>query len=189
MPPAVKSQLVQRLERMGARLSDHVRIDTTHFICAESRGEAWERARDLNVPVVLPEWLEACETEGRIVGVRSFYLDADAKTRQAALAQLQGSREKAGVTSPGASSAGESERPRTPVRTPTMNVVPPTPEQTKPPVPPKDESEGRSPVEEEDEEETEEEDDDEEDEKPKAKKQASVEDEKEGDSSFQDVAL
>jgi hypothetical protein len=35
----------------------------------------------MNVPVVVPDWLKGCEREGRIVGVRAYYLDADPKLR------------------------------------------------------------------------------------------------------------
>lgn len=201
LPPAVKMQLVTRLERMGARLSEHVRIDTTHFVCAEPRGEAWERARDLNVPVVVPEWVEACEVERRIVGVRSFYLDADPRTRQAALVQLQGQREQMAAAASGRAGGERSEeRPRTPLATPKTKITPPTPEQPRPPaVPPKDENERATnksadqedvPEEEEDEDEEGEEDAGEENPAEKKGKSAALEEEKaQEDASFHDVDL
>jgi len=78
MPPEAKEQLEATLLRIGAKpLQDYVRIDTTHFVCTEGRGQAWERAVEMNIPVVRPEWVEACESEGRIVGVRAYYLTAD----------------------------------------------------------------------------------------------------------------
>ena len=61
---------------------ENVRIDTTHFVCTEGRGHQWERALEMNIPVVRPEWVEGCEREGRIVGVRGYYLNADPKLRQ-----------------------------------------------------------------------------------------------------------
>lgn len=65
------------LQRIGAKpLQDAVRIDTTHFVCTEGRGTGWERAQEMNIPVVGPDWLLECEKQGRIVGVRAFYLDA-----------------------------------------------------------------------------------------------------------------
>ena len=36
----------------------------------------------MNIPVVRPEWVEGCEREGRIVGVRGYYLNADPRLRQ-----------------------------------------------------------------------------------------------------------
>ena len=78
MPAEVREGMESCLERIGARpLQDSVRIDTTHFVCTEGRGQAWERAQEMNIPVVRPEWLEACEREGRIVVARQFYLGAE----------------------------------------------------------------------------------------------------------------
>lgn len=70
------------MDRVGAKLIDNVRIDTTHFVCTEGRGPAWEKAVEMNIPVVRPEWIEGCEREGTIVSVRGYYLNADPKTRQ-----------------------------------------------------------------------------------------------------------
>lgn len=82
MPPAVRVSLGQALERIGGKLVDNVRIDTTHFVCTEAGGEKWEKAVKQNIPVVRPEWVDGCEREGTIVGVRGYYLDADPKMRQ-----------------------------------------------------------------------------------------------------------
>ncbi|KAK6514159.1 Chitin synthase, class 5 [Arthrobotrys conoides] len=82
MSPSEKERLKIVIERIGAKpLQDHVRIDTTHFVCTEGRGHGWERAQEMNIPIVRPEWLEACEHEGRIVGVRTYYLGADPALR------------------------------------------------------------------------------------------------------------
>ncbi|EWC45048.1 hypothetical protein DRE_06328 [Drechslerella stenobrocha 248] len=82
MSPSEKERLKTSIERIGAKpLQDHVRIDTTHFVCTEGRGHGWERAQEMNIPIVRPEWLEACEQEGRIVGVRNYYLGADPAIR------------------------------------------------------------------------------------------------------------
>ena len=70
------------MSRIGAKLAETVRIDTTHFVCTEGRGQQWERAVEMNIPVVRPEWLEGCEREGRIVSVRGYYLNADPRLRQ-----------------------------------------------------------------------------------------------------------
>ncbi|OJJ43093.1 hypothetical protein ASPZODRAFT_75150 [Penicilliopsis zonata CBS 506.65] len=79
--PQQKEALAAALDRIGGRLIDTVRIDTTHFVCTEGRGPLWEKAVEMNIPVVRPEWVDACEAEGTIVGVRSYYMDADPKTR------------------------------------------------------------------------------------------------------------
>ncbi|KAA8899409.1 hypothetical protein FN846DRAFT_909638 [Sphaerosporella brunnea] len=78
MPAETREALEAALQRIGARpLQDSVRIDTTHFICTEGRGAQWEKALDMNIPVVRPEWIFACENEGRIVVSRNFYLGVD----------------------------------------------------------------------------------------------------------------
>ncbi|KAL9107371.1 MAG: hypothetical protein Q9227_007736 [Pyrenula ochraceoflavens] len=82
LPPPLRESLERAVERIGAKMADGVRIDTTHFVCTEGRGADWERAAEMNIPIVRPEWLEGCEQEGRIVGVRGYYLDANPKNRQ-----------------------------------------------------------------------------------------------------------
>ena len=82
LPAPLRTSLTSAVERIGAKLIDSVRIDTTHFVCTEGRGREWERAVEQNIPVVRPEWVEGCEREGRIVGVRGYYLNADPRLRQ-----------------------------------------------------------------------------------------------------------
>ncbi|KEF61956.1 uncharacterized protein A1O9_03528 [Exophiala aquamarina CBS 119918] len=82
LPPQLMDSLETAVERIGAKLVDTVRIDTTHFICTEGRGRDWEKANEMNIPVVRPEWIEGCEREGKIIGVRGYYLDADPRQRQ-----------------------------------------------------------------------------------------------------------
>ncbi|KAJ4298543.1 hypothetical protein N0V88_003573 [Collariella sp. IMI 366227] len=76
LPAAVREALAAAVERIGAKIVDGVRIDTTHFVTTEGRGIQWEKANELNIPIVRPEWVEACERNGRILGVTKFYLDA-----------------------------------------------------------------------------------------------------------------
>ena len=82
LPQQLRDSLEVAVERIGARMADSVRIDTTHFVCTEGRGRDWDRAVEMNIPVVRPEWVEGCEREGKIVGVRGYYLDAKPKDRQ-----------------------------------------------------------------------------------------------------------
>lgn len=85
LPAQLRESLVAAVERIGAKIADTVRIDTTHFVTTEGRGIAWEKAVEMNIPVVRPEWVEGCERGGRIVGVRQYYLDADPRQRMANL--------------------------------------------------------------------------------------------------------
>ncbi|KAI1755724.1 hypothetical protein F4782DRAFT_486693 [Xylaria castorea] len=76
LPAQMRENLAAAVERIGAKVVDSVRIDTTHFVTTEGRGVAWEKAVEMNIPVVRPEWVAACEEGGRILGVTKFYLDA-----------------------------------------------------------------------------------------------------------------
>ncbi|KAI4111809.1 MAG: hypothetical protein LQ339_000267 [Xanthoria mediterranea] len=82
MAPPLRESLSGAIDRIGGKIAETVRIDTTHFVCMEGRGREWEKAVEMNIPVVRPEWVEGCEREGRIVGVRGYYLNADPKLRQ-----------------------------------------------------------------------------------------------------------
>ena len=82
MAGQLRESLESAIDRIGAKIVDTVRIDTTHFVCTEGRGRDWERANEMNIPVVRPEWVEGCEREGKLIGVRGYYLDANPKHRQ-----------------------------------------------------------------------------------------------------------
>lgn len=58
-------------------LQDEVHLDTTHFICTEPEGKQYQKAQQLNIPIVRPDWLKACEEKRRLVNVHQYYLSAD----------------------------------------------------------------------------------------------------------------
>lgn len=138
MPAALRESLQRDVEEIGAKIVDTVRIDTTHFVCTEGRGPAWEKAVENNIPVVVPDWVKGCKRDGRIVGVRGYYLNADPRLRpmggganQQSSAQQQGGQ---------------------PLTSPRTEVTPPTPDRPNhepesdnapPPPPPKDHDERR----------------------------------------------
>lgn len=68
----------ETLKNMGAHYpaQDKVKVDTTHYITTRENKQNPEfvKANDINIPVIRPEWLKACERERRIVGVRDFYV-------------------------------------------------------------------------------------------------------------------
>jgi hypothetical protein len=112
MPAALRESLNKTVERIGAKIVDTVRIDTTHFVCTEGRGQSWEKAVENNIPVVVPDWIKGCEREGRLVGVRGYYLNADPRLRQVGTG--------VGVQQPPARTQ--------PQPSPTTQITPPTPE-------------------------------------------------------------
>lgn len=66
------------LKNMGAHYpaQDKLKVDTTHFITTRENKQNPEylKANEMNIPIIRPEWLKACERERRIVGVRDFYV-------------------------------------------------------------------------------------------------------------------
>jgi len=140
MPAALRESLQRTVEQIGAKIVDTVRIDTTHFVCTEGRGPAWEKAVENNIPVVVPDWVKGCEREGRIVGVRGYYLNADPRLRQVG-------------SGPGQQQSSQ-HQVRSPLTSPRTEVTPPTPERpthdpsghnaAPPPPPPKDDTEEKS---------------------------------------------
>ena len=132
MPAALRASLAAAVARIGARLGEAVRLDTTHFVCTEGRGPAWEKAVAQNIPVVVPDWVLGCEREGRVVGVRAYYLGADPRLRHVGpsapqLRELELQRER-DLRRHGELQAVEAERRGSLPETPTTNVIPPTPE-------------------------------------------------------------
>lgn len=73
-----REDIEDTLKNMGANFpaQDRVKVDTTHFICTRENKQNPEfvKANDMNIPIIRPEWLKACERERRIVGVRDFYV-------------------------------------------------------------------------------------------------------------------
>lgn len=120
MPSPLKESLGETVQQIGAKMIDSVRIDTTHFVCTEPRGQAWEKALEMNVPVVVPDWVKGCQREGKIIGVRAYYLDADPSKRQL------GPSASAPASRGSVSTAGGQMR-----ESPRIEHTPPTPERAK----------------------------------------------------------
>ncbi|EUC28106.1 hypothetical protein COCCADRAFT_110025 [Bipolaris zeicola 26-R-13] len=157
MPAALRESLQRSVERIGAKIADTVRIDTTHFICTEGRGPAWEKAVENNIPVVVPDWVIGCEREGRIVGVRGYYLNADPRLRSVGAGssqqQSQQSSQQQQQQPQQPQQQQQQQQPRSPIISPRTEITPPTPEQSRqgrdaegaaPPPPPKDDVSERS---------------------------------------------
>ena len=137
LPDQLRTSVETTVRRIGAKIADTVRIDTTHFVCTEGRGRDWDRAMEMSIPVVRPEWIDGCEREGKIVGVRGYYLNANPKDRQIGSNPVLSSAQTPTVTqTPPTPPAPEVHRPatRSPEETPQTPQedgpgpeVPPTP--------------------------------------------------------------
>jgi BRCT domain type II-containing protein len=129
LDPQQKEALGAALDRIGGKMVDSVRIDTTHFVCTEGRGPLWEKAVAMNIPVVVPEWVNACENEGTIAGVRGYYLNADPKARH--LGVIHGSSHQRTTSTVSTATTANQGRPSTqPQRSPAQEQVPEEPPMT-----------------------------------------------------------
>ena len=127
LPPPLRESLTGAVDRIGGKIIENVRIDTTHFVCTEGRGPQWEKAQEMNIPIVRPEWVEGCEREGRIVGVRGYYLNADPRLRQVG--------QSVGMQQQQQQQQQQSQRPQQPQRTESQRTVPLQERQQQPPTP------------------------------------------------------
>ncbi|KAF8318097.1 hypothetical protein DL93DRAFT_2054764 [Clavulina sp. PMI_390] len=90
--PVLLEQAKLALEEMKAKWSDRIQIDTTHFVCTTpaptpsgatvagnasvGAGVEYQKALQLSIPVVQPQWVLACLQEKKMVPIASFYLGA-----------------------------------------------------------------------------------------------------------------
>lgn len=76
--PFTAEDIEETLVKIGAKhpAQHQVKVDTTHFLCTRENKQnpEYAKANDMNIPIIRPEWIKACERERRIVGVRDFYI-------------------------------------------------------------------------------------------------------------------
>lgn len=76
--PFTAEDIEETLVKIGAKhpAQHQVKVDTTHFLCTRENKQnpEYTKANDMNIPIIRPEWIKACERERRIVGVRDFYI-------------------------------------------------------------------------------------------------------------------
>ncbi|KAI0306994.1 hypothetical protein B0F90DRAFT_1570748, partial [Multifurca ochricompacta] len=84
------------LQEMRAKWSDKIQIDTTHFVCTtpaatptgaqasgsitSAPGVEYQRALQLSIPIVQPQWILACYAEKKMVPISAFYLGTTQST-------------------------------------------------------------------------------------------------------------
>ncbi|KAI9014676.1 Chitin synthase, class 5 [Gaertneriomyces sp. JEL0708] len=67
-------ELVELLSRIGAGYTEDLTTESTHLVCTVPRGPKYDKAVEWNVPIVSPEFLKACEMQGKIQPATSFYV-------------------------------------------------------------------------------------------------------------------
>ncbi|TPX65848.1 hypothetical protein SpCBS45565_g04847 [Spizellomyces sp. 'palustris'] len=66
--------LIDVLGRIGAHYTDDLTTDNTHLVCTVPRGPKYEKAVEWNIPIVSPEFLKACQAQGKIQPATTFYV-------------------------------------------------------------------------------------------------------------------
>ncbi|KAJ1736589.1 hypothetical protein LPJ72_001264 [Coemansia sp. Benny D160-2] len=66
--------LKETVKRIGASWTDQVSLSATHFITRFKTGSDYESALHFNIPVVKPDWLLACEANGKLQPAIKFYV-------------------------------------------------------------------------------------------------------------------
>ncbi|KAJ2726829.1 hypothetical protein GGI07_000340 [Coemansia sp. Benny D115] len=67
--------LKETLARIGASLSDSVILGVTHLVARYKSGPAYEDAVRLNIPIVRPDWVLACEANAKLQPAIKYALD------------------------------------------------------------------------------------------------------------------
>jgi len=84
------------LQEMRAKWSDKIQIDTTHFVCtspaaaptsaqtsgsiSSAPGVEYQRALQLSIPIVQPQWILSCYADKKMVPISGFYLGTTPST-------------------------------------------------------------------------------------------------------------
>ncbi|KAI9310397.1 BRCT domain-containing protein [Obelidium mucronatum] len=72
--PTEAQNLIQLVKRIGAKYTEELSTDNTHLICVYGKGPKYEKAKEWSIPCVSPEFLKACESNGRIMPSSSYYV-------------------------------------------------------------------------------------------------------------------
>lgn len=67
--------LKEIIKRIGATWTDQLSLNVTHFIARYKAGTGCEDAVRLNIPIVKPDWLLACEANSKLQPAIKFYLE------------------------------------------------------------------------------------------------------------------
>ncbi|GAA5850975.1 hypothetical protein JCM8547_009144 [Rhodosporidiobolus lusitaniae] len=82
-PDELLEEAQKAVREMGAKASETLQIDTTHFVATSSAsrsnpqggpGVEYQKAVQLSIPVVSPEWLLACHRSQKLVPISAYYL-------------------------------------------------------------------------------------------------------------------
>ena len=66
--------LIDLMSRIGGGWTEDLSSENTHLVCTVAKGPKYERALELNIPIVTPEFLKACEQQGKIQPAHTYYV-------------------------------------------------------------------------------------------------------------------
>ncbi|TVY65754.1 Cell fusion protein cfr1 [Lachnellula suecica] len=82
LPAQLRDSLTKAVERIGAKMADTVRIDTTHFVTTEGRGIAWEKAVEMNIPVSGLRAVREAAGSWALEGITLMLIHANARSQR-----------------------------------------------------------------------------------------------------------
>lgn len=126
--PVLLEDAKAALHQIKARWSDKIQIDTTHFVCTTPAmtpsgarasggsvsggpGVEYQRALQLSIPVVQPQWIIACNTEKKMVPIAAYYLGVTPPNAASYYSQRTQSMSQASLPSSGGSTANVHKAP------------------------------------------------------------------------------
>ncbi|KWU45642.1 hypothetical protein RHOSPDRAFT_3114, partial [Rhodotorula sp. JG-1b] len=96
-PQKLADAVYHAVQELGAKADDRIQIDTTHFVATSSAtkanpngapGPEYQKAIQLSIPVVTPEWLLACAQAKKLVPISAYYLGQTNRAASLSSAQL-----------------------------------------------------------------------------------------------------
>ncbi|KAG6330185.1 hypothetical protein ID866_8902 [Astraeus odoratus] len=138
--PVLLEDAKAALREMKAKWSDKIQIDTTHFVCTTPAvtptgarvtganvsggpGVEYQRALQLSIPVVQPQWILACLTEKKMVPIAGYYLGVTPPNAASYYSQRTQSMSQASLPSSGSASSTHKSAPN-------RSSMPPPPRNT-----------------------------------------------------------
>lgn len=65
------------VEKVGGKYSTELALDNTHFVTRVGKGDLWNKARDMNVPIVNPDFVKNSHNENKLQPVGPYYVPAE----------------------------------------------------------------------------------------------------------------
>ncbi|BGP37146.1 hypothetical protein JCM10450v2_001052 [Rhodotorula kratochvilovae] len=96
-PRELAQEAVRVVGELGAKSDSRIQIDTTHYIATSSSSPSapdsgpsveYQKAVQLSIPIVTPEWLLACARAKKLVPISAYYLGQTNRAASLSSAQL-----------------------------------------------------------------------------------------------------